>query len=78
MLGHDLNVFVPVTSVQLVLDAEVRKMDLVIEVRQVVGPAAREAGDFLLKAPIVNATFAYLARRAQRDRPDTIGRPTRR
>ena len=37
---------------------------------------AREAGDFLLKAPIVNATFAYLARRAQRDRVDQIGRPS--
>ena len=34
---------------------------------------AREAGDFLLKAPIVNATFAYLARRAQRERADPIG-----
>jgi L-fuculose-phosphate aldolase len=27
---------------------------------------AREAGDFLLKAPVVHATFAYLARRASR------------
>jgi len=39
-----------------------------------VDPAkARVAGDFLLKAPIVNATFAYLARRAQRERADPIG-----
>ena len=34
---------------------------------------AREAGAFLLKAPIVNATFAYLARRAQRDRAIPTG-----
>jgi L-fuculose-phosphate aldolase len=30
---------------------------------------AREAGRFLMKAPIVNATFTYLARRAQRLSP---------
>jgi L-fuculose-phosphate aldolase len=42
-----------------------------------VDPAkAREAGEFLLKTPIVNATFAYLGRRAQRGRADAIGRLT--
>jgi L-fuculose-phosphate aldolase len=46
------------------------------KIRPVDPDKAREAGDFLLKAPIVNATFAYLARRAQRDRVDPIGGPT--
>ena len=37
------------------------------KIRPVDPGKAREAGAFLLKPPIVNATFAYLARRAQRD-----------
>ena len=46
------------------------------EIRPIDPVKAREAGDFLLKAPIVNATFAYLARRAQRERADPIGCPS--
>ncbi len=37
------------------------------KIRPVDPAKAREAGAFLLKPPIINATFAYLARRAQRD-----------
>jgi L-fuculose-phosphate aldolase len=46
------------------------------EIRPVDPDKARAAGDFLLKTPIVNATFAYLARRAQRDRADPTERTT--
>src|SRR5215472_410815 len=43
------------------------------KIRPVDPDKAREAGAFLLKAPIVNATFAHLARRAQRDRAVPTG-----
>ena len=42
------------------------------KIRPVDPGKAREAHDFLLKAPIINATFAYLARRAERDRGDRL------
>lgn len=43
------------------------------KIRPVDPVKAREAGDFLLKTPVVNATFAYLARRARHGRTDPIG-----
>ena len=42
------------------------------KIRPVDPGKAREAHDFLLKAPIINATFAYLGRRAERDRADRL------
>jgi L-fuculose-phosphate aldolase len=43
------------------------------KIRPVDPAKAREAGAFLLKPPIINATFAYLARRAQRNRAVPTG-----
>jgi hypothetical protein len=36
VLGHDLDVLVAIESIELVLDAEIRKVDRLVEIRQLV------------------------------------------